>query len=66
MKFEKGAEKPLKKRQLFEDKSNLNKPEKDFLDIYFSVSCKVCSTEIGVYEFEEKIYHFFNVYPGYG
>ena len=33
---------------------------------YFSVECFVCSTEVGVYEADEKIYYFFHVIPGLG
>lgn len=33
---------------------------------YFSVECCVCSTEVGVYEADEKIYYFFHVIPGLG
>lgn len=33
---------------------------------YFSVECLVCSTEVGVYEADEKIYYFFHVIPGLG
>ena len=38
---------------------------KDF-EYFFPVHCEQCKTEIGVFDFEEKIYHFFSVIPSLG
>lgn len=31
--------------------------KKDF-EIFFRIKCETCGAELGVYEFEEKVYHF--------
>jgi hypothetical protein len=38
---------------------------KDY-EIFFPVHCKNCDTELGVYDLEEKLYHFFNTVPSLG
>ncbi|CAD8121082.1 unnamed protein product [Paramecium sonneborni] len=35
-------------------------------DIFLSVQCKVCQEEIGVYDINAKLYHFYNVVSGLG
>jgi len=39
--------------------------EKEF-EYFFPVHCKECSTELGVYDVEGKIYHLFNILPSLG
>ena len=34
-------------------------------DVYRSVACKLCNTDVGVYDEKEEIYHFFNVLAGH-
>ena len=38
---------------------------KDF-EYFFHVHCNQCNAEIGVYDLEEKVYHFFNTIPSLG
>ena len=38
-----------------------SKQEGQDYDIFKSVMCEICNTEVGVYEEKEEIYHFFNV-----
>jgi hypothetical protein len=33
-------------------------------EVFFSVCCNVCETEVGVMEEKDEVYHFFNVIPG--
>jgi len=35
-------------------------------EYFFPVLCKTCETEIGVYDLEGKVFHFFNVVPSLG
>ena len=34
-------------------------------DLVYSVSCSICSTELGVYEDKDELYHFYNTIAGY-
>ena len=36
------------------------------MEILFPVHCKYCNCQVGVYDFDSKIYHFYNVIPGMG
>eukprot|EP00826_Nyctotherus_ovalis_P002419 TRINITY_DN10483_c0_g1_i4.p1 TRINITY_DN10483_c0_g1~~TRINITY_DN10483_c0_g1_i4.p1 ORF type:complete len:187 (-),score=59.08 TRINITY_DN10483_c0_g1_i4:171-731(-) len=36
------------------------------IEILFPVDCKYCKCQVGVYDFYEKIYYFYNVLPGLG
>ena len=47
------------------EKNKKNKEENEEFELFFSVECESCSTEIGVYEFNKKTYHFFNVLTGF-
>lgn len=65
---------PKGKRKICERNENKqNNGEEEYLEdlkekfqLFFTVECAVCNTEIGVFEFEEKLYHFFHVIAGTG
>ena len=42
---------------------NLNLDERDY-DIYYPVQCRICGTDVGVYD-KDEIYHFYNTLVGY-
>ena len=42
-------------------KNNSKKEEMIEYDEYKAVHCTKCNTQVGLYEFKEEIYHFFNV-----
>jgi hypothetical protein len=41
-------------------KKNAKKEEIEY-DEFKAVHCSKCNTQVGLYEFKEEIYHFFNV-----
>ncbi|KAM3133188.1 hypothetical protein pb186bvf_014764 [Paramecium bursaria] len=48
------------------NQNKLVKPNEDDNQLYFSVQCQNCDVEVAVYDVREKMYHFFNVIPGFG
>lgn len=45
------------------DETELVKPKgykKKEFELFFKIRCGKCGAELGIYEFEEKVYHFVN------
>lgn len=53
------------KENMIEEEEDIANLRQTF-EIYFSVECNICSTEVGVYGADSKLYIFFHVLPGLG
>lgn len=64
------SKKPRGEEMEEQDANDYSRPFEDIhpkdFEYFFPVHCGSCNTEVGVYDFEEKVYHFFSVVPSLG